>query len=128
MEFLPIDQVFDSSIHFKSPPIHDNHIPLIHELRSLLKQNEGYDENWCTDHILHLFLIARSYKVNDTYKMMIVAKTWRDFRKPHDVVDWDISMQKESETGKIYCPGRYCTVLNCIVLYFAFIIINNISL
>lgn len=40
--------------------------------------------------------------------LLVTALKWRQIRKPDQLqymVDWDVKMSKESETGKIYCPG-----------------------
>ena len=103
---IDVDPPFDRSIHLQSQSISTSQMLLVKELKDLLANSNKLDENWCTDHLLNLFLIARCNRVSDAFKMMIIAKEWRDHRQPHDVKDWETSMQKESETGKIYCPCK----------------------
>ena len=104
MEFL--EPPFDKDIHLHIPPISVEHAHLLQEFRSVLESSvDHYNEEWCSDHILHSFLIARKYNLKDATSMIAEALAWRDFRKPHHVPNWEVSMKKESETGKIYCPG-----------------------
>mmetsp|Transcript_18765 Transcript_18765/g.27126 ORF Transcript_18765/g.27126 Transcript_18765/m.27126 type:complete len:288 (+) Transcript_18765:34-897(+) len=101
---------FDPTIHIKSSTIVSNdRSHLIDELRDHIRDNDLYDPLYCTDEQLRLFLIARNYDVNAACKMLIEAKTWRNFRQPHSVEsrdDWPSAMSKETETGKVYIPGH----------------------
>ena len=106
---VDVSPPFESCIHLLSPAICCDQLIFVQELRALLELNCDYDEKWCTDKVLNLFLIARCNRVHDAFKMMLIAKEWRDHRKPHDVKDWEYTMQRESETGKIYCP---CMIIN----------------
>lgn len=100
---------FDVERHLKSPQIDESTQDLIAQVRSLFENDEEYDEYWCTDEVLQLFLIARNMDVSLTHCMLKTAGEWRNFRKPHLVEEtdgWIEKMSKESETGKVYSPGK----------------------
>jgi hypothetical protein len=113
---------FDSSIHLLSLPPTPQEQQAIDELRQLLILNHSNEENnenkniislatqeWCqNEHILKLFLIARTWDVNAAYEMIQFALNWRDVRQPHAIElqdDWHVKMSGEGETGKIRRPG-----------------------
>jgi hypothetical protein len=111
---------FDSSIHLLSLPPTAEQQQAIDELRQLLStSNNDYNSNgtisaatqeWCrNEHILKLFLIARTFNVTAAYEMILFALNWRDIRQPHAIElqdDWHVKMSVESETGKIRRPGH----------------------
>ena len=100
---------FDVERHLKSPPINENVRALIIQLRSAFENDAEYDEDWCTDKVLQLFLIARNMNVELTHDMLKTAGEWRKFREPHLVEEfdgWNERMSRESETGKVYTPGK----------------------
>lgn len=100
---------FDSERHLKAPPIDAPTQVLITQLRDSFQQEKEYDENWCTDEILQLFLIARNMDVELALALLKTAGEWRMFREPHLVehnIGWEKKMSHESETGKIYNPGK----------------------
>lgn len=100
---------FDADRHLKSPPIDDSTRELIRQLRSVFENDEEYDAAWCTDEVLQLFLIARNMNIELTHSMLKTAGKWRQFREPHLVEQtdgWQDKMSRESETGKVYTPGK----------------------
>lgn len=100
---------FDVERHIKSPQISAETQELIEQVRSAFKNDEEYDEEWCSDEVLQLFLIARNMNVGLTHSMLKTAGEWRKFRKPHLVEQmdgWSEKMSRESETGKVYVPGK----------------------
>lgn len=114
MEFVAEDQIstpapnFEASVHLHCPEIQESNKGAIEDLRLQLISNNIYDENWCSDHLLFLFLIARNQNVAAAFEMMKIAWEWRVFRRPHEIQEspgWEARMSKESETGKIYVPG-----------------------
>lgn len=99
---------FDSAIHLKAPPAIGKNKERVLELLNLMKNGDKFDELWCTEHTITLFLIARNYDVQAAYTMMMFAGSWRNMRQAHLVElqpNWVTKMSKESETGKIWCPG-----------------------
>jgi hypothetical protein len=101
---------FDPAIHLHSPNIEASHKALIENLRSNLESWDNYDSEWCSDHLLMLFLIARNYDIDATTAMLKTASEWRSHRRPHEVEavpDWEAKMSRESQTGKVYVPGNY---------------------
>lgn len=102
---------FDSSIHLFSSPPTSEQFSLIQQLKQLLINDYGEEYNnhsWCNDHILKLFLIARTYHVEAAYEMIKFAINWREHRTPHKIElqdNWNNKMSKEGETGKIRRPG-----------------------
>ncbi len=48
------------------------------------------------------------------YDMLLIAAAWRSQRRPHDVenmIDWEEKLSHESETGKVYVPGRTLMIM-----------------
>ena len=112
---------FDASVHLHAPPLTDSQLPRLQELKERMKSDGDYDELWCTDHVLTLFLIARSFDVDAAHQMMSSAREWRKMRRAHLVElqpNWETLMKKEGETGKIYCPGMYIMLYYHIILPF----------
>lgn len=83
----------------------------LEEFRTRISSHPLYEKHldWITEIQLQRFLIARSYKVQDAYKLMSEALEWREKRQP-SLIDtlsgWDVKMSREGETGKIYVPGN----------------------
>jgi hypothetical protein len=112
--FLP---PFDSSIHIKSFQPSSIELDHISQLRERLREEERESlsssdhnerERWCSDHILHLFLIARGYQIQQAKDMLQIALEWRVLRQPHLIEyqdDFERKMSREAETGKIRRPG-----------------------
>jgi hypothetical protein len=99
---------FDAAVHLKAPAATGPNESKIVELRDKMTISGAYDELWCTDHTLTLFLIARNFNVEAAYDMMMFAHGWRSMRKAHLIElqpNWITKMSRESETGKIWCPG-----------------------
>lgn len=102
---------FDPAIHLCTPVPNEEQLEKIRLFREQISTNLMYPEHekWCTDQCLQRFLIARNYDIDASVKLMNTALEWRSKRKP-DFFDqregWMEYMSKESETGKIYCPGR----------------------
>ena len=112
MENRDHDPPFDKTIHLLSPLIDDNSSAKIKELREMLLPLKLYHDyrNWCTDQQLQRFLIARQYEVKSSYDLMVAALNWRNCRVPPQGIEslpnWETKMSHESETGKIYVPGK----------------------
>ena len=53
---------------------------------------------------------ARNLNVDNAKKLFAESLLWRAHRKPHlleqERPDWESFLSKESETGKIYVPGK----------------------
>lgn len=99
---------FPADVHLKAPPVSVENEGKVLELMNLMKQDGDFDELWCTEHTLTLFLIARNFNVDAAHDMMVFARGWRNMRKAHLVElqpNWVEKMGHESETGKIWCPG-----------------------
>ena len=100
---------FEVERHIKASAIDEDTRELIRQLRSAFENDDAYDKDWCTDEILQLFLIARNMNVEQTRTMLQTAGEWRKFREPHLVEEtegWEAKMSRESETGKVYTPGK----------------------
>lgn len=102
---------FDPAVHLCTPTPNEEQQQKINEFRTEISSNPLYAEHtaWLTDQCLQRFLIARNYELDAAVKLMQTALDWRTKRKPA-LLDqregWLEYMSKESETGKIYCPGR----------------------
>lgn len=106
---IPVIPPFDETIHIKSQDLDESQIPAIHELRSLISLHDNYSSDWCIDHILKLFLIARGFNVQASRDMLDDALIWRALRRPHLIEhdpEWDIKKKIEGATGKIRRPGK----------------------
>lgn len=100
---------FDVERHLKAPCLNKDTLDLVKQIRDAFKNDDEYDEEWCTDEVLHLFLIARNNNIDLTHSMLKTAGTWRKYREPHLVEDslgWNERMSRESKTGKVYTPGK----------------------
>jgi hypothetical protein len=105
----PIAPSFDIARHLRAPLADEAVQELIEQVRSAFKGDDEYNEEWCSDEVLQLFLIARNMNVELTYTMLKTAGEWRKFREPHLVEEtdgWQEKMSRESETGKVYVPGN----------------------
>eukprot|EP01035_Chromulina_nebulosa_P023500 gene23500-30467_t len=107
-----MDQKIDKFTHLSSPLFSETNIEQVNSVRRLLleKYSDLYQnyENWLSNEQILRFLIARNYDVDGSVNLLVTALKWRQIRKPDQLqymVDWDVKMSKESETGKIYCPG-----------------------
>ena len=98
-------------IHLKSPKIDESIEKSIADLHALLQDEVLYIEykTWCTDEMLHRFLIARHFRVQDSYELLMSALKWRSSRIPSKGVvelsgdiEWEHKLEKESVTGKIF--------------------------
>lgn len=110
MEFVTSLPPFDSDVHLKCvPPKGTDHVAIIAELRERIQAHENFNEEYCTNHQLLLFLTARNFNVDDAHAMMVEALDWRAFRKPNEYMcssHWKEELNKETETGKLYIPGQ----------------------
>jgi hypothetical protein len=84
----------------------------IEKLReSLIAKADSLYKNhldWADNSQFLRFLIARNFNHQASLDLMIGALKWREHRQPGRIQDqenWESKMSKESETGKIYCPG-----------------------
>jgi hypothetical protein len=108
-----LDPPFDPLIHLRTVQPTEDQTAKVQELREALqahKQSHLYfsHQSWADDNQLQRFLIARGYNVQQALEMIVGALEWREKRKPGEIdtqEDWEEKMSKESETGKIYCPG-----------------------
>lgn len=111
MEFTSssLSPPFDPNIHLKCvPPVDTDYAACITELRSRVKEHVHYNQTYCTDQQLLLFLTARNFNVDETCSMMDEALHWRAIRKPHEYVlseEWKDEISKETETGKLQLSG-----------------------
>lgn len=109
---------FDPSIHLRAGEITEVIAIAIHELRSLLVGDEFYDAEWCSDHVLHMFLIARNMNVAAARDMLSIALSWRRLRPLKDIDTCDELLEKmniEGSTGKVYNAGMF--FLNLLHIY-----------
>lgn len=102
---------FDADVHLCTPPPTEEQQDKIKQFREQISANPLYAEHetWLTNQCLQRFLIARNYELDAAVKLMQTALEWRTKRKPalfDQREGWLEYMSKESETGKIYCPGR----------------------
>lgn len=109
MEFTE-EPPFDPAIHIRTPVPNEEQKEKIAQFRVQVEKTPNAVEHaaWLTDLVLQRFLIARNYDIEASTKLMNTALEWRTKRKPH-LFDrkpgWNEYFGKESETGKIYCPG-----------------------
>jgi hypothetical protein len=100
---------FDPSIHLLSaPPSAEQQISIDELKQLLLSSSADVNSEWCNDHILKLFLIARCYNVQAALEMIQFALTWRNLRQPAAIEaqeNWHQQMEIEATTGKIRRPG-----------------------
>jgi hypothetical protein len=101
---------FDRFIHISSPNPTNEQRLLVEEFRRMLSEDILYKKHieWATDSELLRFLIARHFKINSALELIRGALKWREQRKPNEIeksLKWPQNMARESETGKIYCPG-----------------------
>lgn len=102
---------FNPDIHILTPLPTEEQRRTITEFRDKLKDNELFTNymDWANELQLQRFLIARNYNIEAAYKLITDALTWREKRKPHEILanmdEWNEKLSKENETGKIYCPG-----------------------
>lgn len=101
---------FDKFIHLQCPVPSEDQVKLIEDFRNQLKFNELYRKHidWANNQQLFRFLIARNFNISDSLALINEALEWREKRKPSEVDQregWQDFISKESETGKIYCPG-----------------------
>eukprot|EP01031_Cornospumella_fuschlensis_P028991 gene28991-34991_t len=110
----PSTPPFDQSIHLLTTVATEDNIAKIQEFRNALanhKMAHLYErhKSWADDVQLQRFLIARGYNISKSLDMIVEALQWREKRKPSEIDSqegWEEKMSKESETGKIYCPGH----------------------
>jgi hypothetical protein len=101
---------FDPDVHLNCPePTLDQQLA-INNFRTALEELDLYQQHkeWADDRQLLRFLIARNFNQKASFDLMIEALKWRDKRQPGRIEkqeNWERKMSKESETGKIYCPG-----------------------
>lgn len=101
---------FPSDVHMLTPNPTEEQTEKINKLREIVAKNANYAEHeaWVTNQTLQRFLIARNYDIDAAAKLMATALEWRTKRKPQ-LMDqkegWNAYFSRESETGKIYCPG-----------------------
>ena len=71
-------------VHVTSPPIDEITARKIEELKDLLQDDQLYIdyESWCTDDLLHRFLIARKNVVHDSHELLLSALKFRSHRIP----------------------------------------------
>jgi hypothetical protein len=100
------------ALHLLTPtPDESGDRAVLEEFRAKISTHPLYEKHldWVTEIQLQRFLIARSYKMQDAYKLMSEALEWREKRQPSlidTISGWDVKMSRESETGKIYVPGN----------------------
>ncbi|RYH02928.1 hypothetical protein EON65_47550 [archaeon] len=105
---------FEQAIHLRIVEPTEENVAKINEFRDALANHKlaSLYENhkaWADDTQLQRFLIARSYNLQKSLDMIIEALQWREKRKPSEIdkqEGWEEKMSRESETGKIYCPGQ----------------------
>lgn len=105
---------FDKDIHLRIVEPTEDNVSKIQEFRNALashKMASLYEahRDWADDTQLQRFLIARGYNLAKSVEMIIEALQWREKRKPSEIdtqEGWEERMSRESETGKIYCPGH----------------------
>ena len=108
---------FDKSIHILTHEPNNDQKILINELKiklqeeSSLYKSSNHLQEWCTDHCILRFLIARNYDISKTFEMLSGAMKWRMDRKPYDIDiekndKWEKTIKNEGKTGKIYIPGN----------------------
>ncbi len=101
---------FDGAIHLKCLEPTPAQTLTINEFRVALQDFPLYHKHmdWADDAQLLRFLIARNFNLPASLELIKGAMKWRDHRKPSEIEQshhWPDRMAKESETGKIYCPG-----------------------
>ena len=102
---------FDTSVHLFCPEPTDEQQRAINEFRQALEEVDLYHQHreWADDRQLLRFLIARNFNQKASFDMIVEALKWREKRQPSRIESqsgWEEKMSKESETGKIYCPGH----------------------
>ena len=104
---------FPPDIHICTPaPKNEQEKEALKQLREQLETSNNaayvYAKSWCTDAQLIRFLVARQYVVEKALVLTLSACEWRQNRKPSEIEsqpNWQETLSKEAETGKIYCPG-----------------------
>lgn len=107
---LPGVPPFCRSIHLKCDKPTAEQAVIVNEFRTALKEFPLYKEHmdWANDEQLLRFLIARNFNLAASADLIKNALKWRDMRKPGEIEQsqkWPEGIEKEGETGKIYCPG-----------------------
>lgn len=109
-------QHVNRNVHIKTNIINEKHAHHIAELRQLLHEEVLYIEykSWCCDEQLHRFLIARNFKVHDSFELLMSALKWRTTRIPSKGIlglsgdaDWEHKMSHEGKTGKIFVADSF---------------------
>lgn len=108
----------DVDLHIMSGDIPEGYLERLQQLRGLLivdckeyKEHEHIRE-FCTNAIMHHFLIARKYDLHKSYKLLCTALEWRTKRNPNQWFRSNMPPQEmsahedEAQTGKIQLCGR----------------------
>lgn len=107
----------DVDLHIMSGDIPEEQFAKVQALRNLLGADWEYKKNehirkYCTNAVLHHFLIARKYNLDKSFKLLQTALEWRGKRNPNQWFRSDMpkkdmeAHEKESRTGKIQLCGR----------------------
>lgn len=110
-QVAPEEPPFDKDIHLNTPNPTEEQELLVTEMSKRLESVDLYQRNtdWADRKQIMRFLIARNFDIEAALKMITEALTWRDKRKPHDMVDsfpeWEDKMSLENASGKVYIPG-----------------------
>lgn len=111
-----LSQHISRKVHIKTNAIDEKITQHIEELRQLLHEEVLYIEckSWCCDDQLHRFLLARNYRVHDSFELLMSALKWRMTRIPSKGIielsgdiDWEHKMSREGKTGKIFVAERF---------------------
>ena len=104
-------ELVNPEVHIKAPPIDEASSERIAELRNLLVDEPLYQEYsvWCSDEQLQRFLTARQNRIPQAKDLTLAALKWRKTRIPPEGItalpDWQVTMKRQSETGKIFISG-----------------------
>ena len=104
---------FPKDVHICTPPpSNEEEKGALTQLREQLETSNNpaylYAKSWCSDAQLVRFLVARQWDVEKAFALTLSACEWRQNRKPSEIEsqpNWQETLSKEAETGKIYCPG-----------------------
>jgi hypothetical protein len=103
-------------IHVRSPMIDEITAKQINELKKLLHDEPLHLDykSWCTDDLLHRFLVARRHVVLEANELLLSALKFRTTRIPGKGIlelsgnaEWEANIEEQGKTGSIYIAENF---------------------